>query len=50
MTYEEWKRAEEFRRHKERGRLKRMLKKGEPRKRVSVATVSGGLPSLGRRR
>jgi len=48
--YERWKQEQALNRYKERQKLKDLIKKYKPKKRTSIDTVSGGLPSLGKRR
>jgi hypothetical protein len=50
MDYEAWKQQEELRKFRQRRKLRAILKKYKPKKRKSVQTISGGLPSLGKRR
>jgi hypothetical protein len=50
MKYDEWKQAEALKRFKERREIKKLLQKYRPKKRISIEAVSGGLPSLGKKR
>ena len=50
QKYEAWKQEEELRRFRKRRQIKTLLQKYKPKKRTSMHTISGGLPSLGKRR
>jgi hypothetical protein len=47
--YEKWKTEQQFQRYRKRREVKELLRKHRGKRR-SVRAVSGGLPSLGKRR